>query len=196
MGQKAAIDELNIVPNSVEAERALLGAVIKLGAVSVYHEILVRTGLHPDSFYRHRNRWIWEAIGILFQNSSNIDLILILEQLDKRGQAAEVGGRKYLEELMEEASPQTYLDHARIIEEKAWRRRLIFFSNMVAKSAYQEELEPQAIWEEVNTALQKLLLRPSRRIVLNYLLGWGVKILHKIRSWLGWRFNKYNYYDW
>jgi replicative DNA helicase len=196
MVQKTAADRLNVVPHSAEAERALLGAVIELGSASVYHEILIRAGLRSDSFYSHVNRWIWEAIEVLFQSSGNIDLVLILEQLDKMGRVAEVGDRKYLDGLMKGVSSQTYLDHARIIEEKAWRRRLLIFANEVAKLAYQEKLESKAVWEEIHTELQKLRLRPSRRILLNHLLGWGVKILHKIRLSLSWRFYRYSDYDW
>src|ERR1700690_4152638 len=83
------------IPHNREAEEAVVGAV--LINPEAYYD--VAQFLQADDFYIHRHRWIWEAFTSLHEQRIPIDLLTLTEELDRKGQLAEIGGRFYLTAL-------------------------------------------------------------------------------------------------
>ncbi|MCL4530600.1 MAG: replicative DNA helicase, partial [Chloroflexi bacterium] len=84
------------IPHSREAEEAVVGAV--LINPEVYYD--VAQFLQADDFYIHRHKWIWEAFTGLHEQRIPIDLLTLTEELDRKGQLAEIGGPAYLTSLV------------------------------------------------------------------------------------------------
>ena len=85
-----------IPPHSTDAEQAVLGAMlISQEAVGVAVEIL------RDSrrFYSTGHRVIFDVIIGLFDKNKPADLTTVADELEKRGQLGEAGGRSYLADL-------------------------------------------------------------------------------------------------
>ena len=122
-------------PHDVEAEAAVLGSVlIDPDAMLDVAELLT-----PDSFYRPAHRWTYEAVATLHARQEPIDLLTIRAELAKAGRLDETGGLPALAELMNAVPTSVSAEYyARVVAEKATRRRLIQAAQAIAKAAYNE----------------------------------------------------------
>jgi len=139
-----------IIPNSREAEEAVLGAV--LINPEVYYD--VAQFITGEDFYLHRNRWIWESFNRLHEQRRPIDLLTVAEDLEQVGHLAEIGGPVYLTALINNVPTTLHAEaYGRIVEETAIRRRMISAANNVAKIAYQENLTIETAMDEAEKAI-------------------------------------------
>ena len=89
-------DNPRIQPHDLEAECAILGAVLlDSSALSRAQELL-----HPTDFYDSRHRRIFDAMAELAGRSETIDLLTIGNLLERKGDLREIGGRGKLAELI------------------------------------------------------------------------------------------------
>ena len=65
-------------PQSVEAEEAVLGAILK--QPNVLNKIVEM--LRPDSFYMPAHRYIYEAMKHLYDSNENIDIVSVYGKRD------------------------------------------------------------------------------------------------------------------
>ena len=83
------------LPNSSEAERAILGAVLlDNGLISQAIE-----QLRPEDFYVPSHRRIFVAMIMLFERGAEINPILIGEELKKENALEAVGGISFITNL-------------------------------------------------------------------------------------------------
>src|ERR1700752_4519252 len=83
------------LPNSSEAERAILGAVLlDNGLISQAIE-----HLRPEDFYVPSHRRIFNAMIALFERGSEINPILIGEEIKKKNRLEAVGGISFITNL-------------------------------------------------------------------------------------------------
>jgi replicative DNA helicase len=78
-------------PHSIEAEQAVLGALLLDS--NGWPRI---TGLTAADFYRPDHRAIFGAIAILADAGNAFDLVLVEDELKRRRQLQDVGGFAYL----------------------------------------------------------------------------------------------------
>ena len=83
-------------PQSVEAEEAVLGAILK--QPNVLNKIVEM--LRPDSFYMPAHRYIYEAMKHLYDSNENIDIVSVSETLNYNSRLESVGGRAYINDLL------------------------------------------------------------------------------------------------
>ncbi|MDC8451063.1 MAG: AAA family ATPase [Nitrospira sp.] len=114
-------NELVLLPQNIEAEQSVLGAILLDGSVLP----TVATSLNPEDFYRTSHGKIYKAMLDLAAIESGIDNITLADHLNKCGALSIVGGAAYLGELVA-LVPGTanVLHHASIVVEKARLRRL------------------------------------------------------------------------
>lgn len=109
-----------------------------LGAMLIEKEVIenVTEILLPKHFYNDRHARIFEAILDLRARSLPVDVVTLSEELKKSGRLEELGGQKYLSDLMEKVSTSAHTQaYAQIVKEKALLRELIRVStNIVEKS--------------------------------------------------------------
>jgi replicative DNA helicase len=122
-----------IPPQAVDVEQSVLGALlIEPAAVPRAIEVL-----SPDDFYDGRHKAVFEAVMALFERTQPVDLLLVTEELKRRGRYEAVGGY-YLSELTTRVASAANVEyHARIIAEKALLRRLIETMTGVVGQAYE-----------------------------------------------------------
>lgn len=133
-GSGAASHPANPIPASIESEAALLGACL-LNPDAIYE---VSTIVSVTDFFRERNAWVYEAMIALNERREPIDLVLLQEELERRGRLLELGGG-YLTGLINAVPSALYATHyAAIVAETALRRRLIAAGGEIVKLAYDE----------------------------------------------------------
>src|SRR5262249_62243268 len=108
-----------VPPQSLEAERAVLGAILlEPSLLPRAVELLV-----PEEFYKEAHRKIFEAMIRLFERGEPPDAIMVAETLRREGVFEEVGGHTVLATLQEEGTVATQFQaYAGVVREKAWNR--------------------------------------------------------------------------
>lgn len=126
------------VPANIEAERAVLGALM----IDPDAIVKVANFLRAQDFYRERHGWIYEAMSSLNERHEPLDFVTLTDELERREQLEEVGGPAYLTDLIASTPTAIYVDHyARIVERTAVLRRLISAAGKIAELAYDESQE-------------------------------------------------------
>ncbi|PIU19686.1 MAG: replicative DNA helicase [Elusimicrobia bacterium CG08_land_8_20_14_0_20_59_10] len=122
-----------VPPNSLEAEMAVLGAMlIEKEVVENVTEIL-----QPKHFYSDIHRRIYEAILDLRQRNLPVDVVTLSEELKKSGRLEELGGQKYLADLMDKVSTSAHTQaYAQIVREKSVLRDLIRAGTLVVEKSF------------------------------------------------------------
>ena len=140
-----------IPPHSIEAERAVLGAILlNKDAFDAVSSIV-----KAEDFYSDNHRVIYEAIVSIVGKNQRADYVLLSEELKKSQKLEAVGGILYLTNLTTDiVDAYNVEDHAKIVRDKAHLRKLIHVANAVESMAYREEEETEDI---VNRAEQMVL---------------------------------------
>lgn len=101
-------------------ERSLLGTLL-LHANTVGDVAQMR----PEDFHEVRHQLIFRGIIDSYNTSGTTDPLVVGEELSRSGRLQEAGGVEHLLDLVEQVvTPAGVLDHARIVQEHAERRRL------------------------------------------------------------------------
>ena len=147
---------LRIPPQSIEAEKALLGSImIRPDAIN---EVMDVVGGH--SFYVEKHRNIWKTMLELFGKGTPIDLLSLSSRLKEKKQLEQVGGASFLTELVNAVPSSTNAKHyADIVEKKHMMRSLIEAAEHIGELGFDEASE-----------LEDLLDRAEKKIfeVTNY----------------------------
>ncbi|HZN40473.1 MAG TPA: replicative DNA helicase [Planctomycetota bacterium] len=132
------------VPQSLEAERSVLGALL------LHPDAIADvTFLKGEDFYLPRHQVIYESILAAANGRRATDPIVVGEELSRRGRLAEVGGHEQLLDLMEGVVTAAGIQyHAEIVREKAIARRLLETCLDVARRAYDNELDAVELLDE------------------------------------------------
>lgn len=131
-------------PYSMEAEQALLGAVLMNPACYTRVSGIVR----PESFYIPQHKAIFAAIANLDYLNQKIDPLLVLEELKQNGTYDEAAGKNYLAQLAQSVpSVENVESYARIIKEKYYLRTLMEAAEEILKNAANEELSADTIMD-------------------------------------------------
>jgi len=141
------------LPNSSEAERAILGAVLlDNGLISQAIE-----QLRPEDFYVPSHRRIFVAMIGLFERGSEINPILIGEELKKENALESVGGISFISNLTYGLPHSTNITHyAKVVRGKSMLRQLIKAANKITQEALEEEDEPELILDHAEHAIFEL----------------------------------------
>ena len=108
------------VPQSLEAEQAVLGSILIDSRCLTEVIGLIR----PEDFYQEQNREIYETIYTMFNFSQTIDPVTVLDKLKELGYYHD-NSRKYILDLMEiTPTAANVVRYANIVREKAMLRGL------------------------------------------------------------------------
>lgn len=144
-------DQVNTPPASVEAEQALLGALM----IDDHSWESIHGRVTDADFYRPDHRLIFNAIGALSSRDRPRDAITVSEYLESCGQLAEAGGLGYLSTLVKDTpSAANITTYADIVRERSLLRELIAVGNDIAASAFHTE--GRAAAELVDEAEQRV----------------------------------------
>jgi replicative DNA helicase len=138
------------LPNSAEAERAILGGVVlDNGLISQAIELLRLEDLYVPS-----HRRIFMAMIALFERGAEINPILIGEELKKENSLESVGGISFITNLTYGLPHSTNIVHyAKVVRGKSMLRQLIKASNKITQEALEQEDEPEIILDHAEQAI-------------------------------------------
>jgi replicative DNA helicase len=118
-------------PHNLEAEEAVLGAVLTAGRLLVE----VAAVLEEADFYRPAHRAIWRAMLRLTDQGQPTDPVTVLGELHDSGDLADVGGGPFLHTLVEAVPTVANAAHyAQLVAETARHRRVIDLGVRLAHS--------------------------------------------------------------
>lgn len=128
-------EDERVTPHSLDAERAVLGAILVDGArfLDVAGELS-----HVD-FFRVPHQHIYSAMRDLATAGQPVDALILAETLATRGKLGEVGGRAYLFGLTDGVPFGVNIEaYAQIVRDKATIRRLVAAGTKIAGDAASE----------------------------------------------------------
>ena len=140
------------LPQNIEAEQALLGAL--LANNKAFEK--VSEFLRPEHFADPVHAKIYDIISKLISKGHIADVITLKNYFEQEGLLDEVGGYKYLIQLADSSSPLTNAEYyAQFIYDKYLRRELINTGFEIVNEAAKEDLDTNA-FEQIENAEKKL----------------------------------------
>ena len=124
-----------LVPQSADAEEAMLGAI--LTTPSSYPKVSDVVGI--NDFYQPANRLVYEAIMYLGERNEPIDIVTVSERLKDTGKLEEAGGRDYVTDLAINSVTSVNIEYyAKLVKHAAIRRNLISAGSEIISMSYEE----------------------------------------------------------
>jgi len=144
------MSEVRVPPQSLDSERALLGAIM-LKPNTMYD---ITDMVTPDSFYAAKHGSIFNCMLALFNKGEPIDLVTLSGKLDSQKKLEQIGGRAYLSELTNAAPAATNATHyAQIVKAKQIHRELINAANHIGELGYREDAEIEKLLDEAQSTV-------------------------------------------
>lgn len=128
--------DYKILPNSLEAEQALLGCILldNDGQVEIF------TKVNVDDFYTESHRNIYDSMLKIFSKSIPVDFVTLTNQLEVDKKLDAIGGIDYITYLTNVVpSAANYNHYLNIVKNSAVRRHLIAESQEIIKTAFDAE---------------------------------------------------------
>jgi len=122
------------LPQSIEAERSVLGSLLRDNAVIGDVVQILHT---PALFYLDAHQKIFAAIITLYNDGKPVDTVLLAEELRQRGEIDDIGGYGYLGELWNAAPTAANAEYyARTVRDRGMVRNLIHAGTEILRDAY------------------------------------------------------------
>ena len=171
--ESGADDIVRKMPCSLPSERALLGSIL-IDPACITEVLTVVTA---DDFYLTEHKEIFLAMRELFDASSEIDPVTLIDNLVHKGVYEKSGGEDYIRSLVD-ATPSALnvQDYARIVKEKSTLRRIIDTCTDVSNMTYSEQDEvthildyAQSQFTEISAGRDSRNFRHIRDVLRNVL---------------------------
>lgn len=148
------------LPHSAEAERAILGAIV-LDNSLVNQAIEL---LRPDDFYVRAHQFVFRAMTSLSERGSEINPILLGEELRREGVLEQTGGVAFISELTYGLPHFTNVAaYAKVVKDKSILRQLVKVANKVTSEALEEEDEAAVILDHAEQMIFALADERTRQ---------------------------------
>lgn len=145
MEKKKFTKTLKIPPQSIESEKAYIGALM-LRQESLHETVDMIT---PIMFYADRHRLIFETILELYTKSIPVDMLSLSHRLKEKKLLEQVGGNSYLTDILEAVPSSTNVKHyAEIIQKKWLMRKLIDASEYISGLGYAEAEDIESLLDQ------------------------------------------------
>lgn len=128
-------DALRVPPQTLESEKAFLGALmIRPEGMNESSDII-----SPDAFYAEKHRIIYRAMLALYAKNEPIDIESVRAKLADEGSLESIGGISYLADLAADVPAASNARHyASQVQKKHMLRSLIDAGEYVAELGYDE----------------------------------------------------------
>lgn len=148
-----------VPPHNLQAEESVLGALLlSRDAIGMVSE----QGLSASDFYRPAHQHVFDAIRSLYSAGSPVDSVTVADELRRAGLLDEIGGVEALLELQNATPAISGASHyAKIVQDTAMLRRLIFVAGDIAELAYGE---PDDVAKALDEAESKVFAVAEQRV--------------------------------
>ncbi|MCR5054940.1 MAG: replicative DNA helicase [Lachnospiraceae bacterium] len=143
-----------IMPNSLEAEQAVIGSMLMdRDAVVTAEDIL--TG---EDFYHQQYRVLFEVITELFSTGNPVDPVTVTDKLREKAVSPEVASVEYLADLIAAVPVSVNVKkYATIVKEKSLLRAIIRVNQEIENDCYSGGESTDAILEKTERDIFNLL---------------------------------------
>lgn len=147
------MSEVFAVPQSLEAERSTLGAMMmERDAIARAVEIV-----SCDEFYRELHRKIFAVIIDLYNHDEPVDLITLARELKRRGELEEIGGVPYLNALIEACPSSANVEsYAQAVHDTFLLRRLMAVGESIIRDVKSQEHDADEVMARIEKRIQDL----------------------------------------
>ena len=141
-------ENINTPPNNIEAERAVLGAIL-LDATGRNEDrvmdLCLTSHIDQNSFYDPRNAVVFSKMLEMNRFSKPIDSLSLMEELKNAGKFEAIGGAAYIQSLVDRVATTAHAEHyISILRSKQLRRTMIDSARKVIANCYDEAGHPDA----------------------------------------------------
>lgn len=137
-------------PHDLDAERSVLGAVLIDNPMLVQAQDTLAAG----DFYRKAHAVLFDAYKALADANTVLDYVTVSSYLGQRGELEMVGGPAYIASLTDGVPRAVNVEHyAKIVREKALRRRLMQAANELVEEARSSE----SVTNVIDAGIQSLV---------------------------------------
>src|SRR5438876_2311304 len=141
------------LPANVEAERSILGAILLENLA--YNQAAEHLG--PEDFSLDSHRRIYSRMMDLAESSRPIDMITLIEELDRRRELEAVGDVGYVSGLVDGVPDRPSIEHyIKIVRDKALLRGLIHTSNSAIARAAEQSDPAEEILNDTEASILQL----------------------------------------
>lgn len=142
-----------VMPYSLEAEQAVIGAMISdKDAIVTATELLT-----AEDFYGKQNGIIFDAIVELYDRGSVPDVIPLQNKLKEKGIPDEINNVEYLGGLVADTNSSLIRDFCNIVIEKSTLRKLIKINEEIANSCYEGKQDFKVLLEQTEKKVFDLI---------------------------------------
>jgi replicative DNA helicase len=138
------------MPSNVEAERAILGAILLDN--DAYNQ--AAEFLRAEDFSLDSHRRIYLRMMELAETGRAVDFVTLTEQLGQHNEIESIGGTAYVMSLTDGLPRVRNIEHyVKIVKDKALLRGLIHAATSAIQQAYDQDAPAQAIVESAEAAI-------------------------------------------
>ena len=182
MAENKTEKNINLQPQSLEAEEAVLGAMMIDDAAANKAIGLLKSSHY---FYKEAHKKIFEAMLILSEESNPIDTVSVSNELKKKKSLKSVGGLYYLTGLVDKVPTAANIEtYASIVKEKGILRDLISASHHMSKKAFESGEDVATILDEAEQSIFSLTQQKDNKLFqhIQPILTKAIQNLEKMQS--------------
>lgn len=158
------MNNFRIPPNNLDAERAVIGAVMLEN--SALNEVLSILSTDGQDFYHTAHRTIFQIIVRLIDKGSIAGLVTICEELKNNGTLDKVGGTTYIADIADNTVSAANVRHyAAIVRNKSIERQLITEFQRMVDLVYSPGDDTQAKIDEAGRTILALKLDTTKNTI-------------------------------
>jgi replicative DNA helicase len=148
------------LPHSADAERAILGAIVLDNALVNQAIELLR----PEDFYIRAHQFVFRAMTALSERGSEINPILLGEELRREGALEQTGGIAFISELTYGLPHFTNVAaYAKVVKDHSLMRQLVKVANKITSEALEGEDEAAFILDHAEAMIFALADERTRQ---------------------------------
>lgn len=128
--------DYKILPNSLEAEQALLGCIL----IDNDAQLEIFAKVFAEDFYSESHRCIYNSMMNIFKKNIPVDFVTLTNQLEVDKNLDKIGGIEYITYLTNAVpSAANFAHYLEIVQNLSIRRKLIQESQEIIKDAFDSE---------------------------------------------------------
>ncbi len=150
-----------VPPHDLDAEMSLLGSMM-LSREAIGAILLIIPAHEVERFYQPAHQELFTVLCELYDQNKPIDLVVVKDELLRRGGMEKVGGEAYMIDLVQSVGSWVNAEHyARIVRDKSMLRDLISCAGHIINDAYASADHAR---EVLDRAEQSLFATTEQRI--------------------------------
>ncbi len=128
--------DYKIMPHSIEAEQAVLGCIL----IDQQIQVDILGEIRREDFYSQAHQDIFDVMYKIYQKSTPVDFVTLVNQLDVDKILDKVGGIQYITTISNAVpSAANFKHYIQIVKEHSIVRKLISAGNKIIDEAYNSE---------------------------------------------------------